>query len=140
MAAYIVLKYMIEYNLNNSPKDLTFTDLIAGAYLTTHGIALANVKGLLKITGPDGVVYVNPGYVAEDFSAPDIIGATATWAKTINLPVDDDDLVLPGSYIFEYKITTNGTVKSYSASYTYAFSYEDPTISIPPWLKTSIPG
>ena len=121
------LRYKVEFNLDNDPKDLLFTDLIAGKYFSVYGFTLSNVKGLVKITGPDGVIYANAGYNNSDYTSPDISGTASIWSVAVELPVGDDGLVMPGTYRVDYKISVNGgTSTSYQAVYSYVFAYTDP--------------
>jgi len=126
----IHLRYKLTFDLNSDPKALTFTDLIASAYNTTYGFTLANIKGIVRITGPDGVIYANAGFSSNDFSSPDIDGNTSSWTKVVSLPLDSEDAVLLGDYTIEYKLSTNGTSLSNQDSYTYDFAFIDPVPSI----------
>jgi hypothetical protein len=96
-----VLDFKIDFILNNSPKDLTFEDLTNYA---AYGIALSKVTGNLKLTSPSSVFYINAGYVANDFSSPDIDANVSLSKSGIDLPVASNGDVLCGNYKFEYSI------------------------------------
>lgn len=127
--SYTDLLFSIDYYLGTSTKTLTFTDELQTAGYNALGVTSTNVRGLLKIVGPAGIFYINAGYTTDVFTAPDITGATPTWTKaSISLPIDSNDLVLPGSYTFWYKITDGVSV--YETSKTFNFDFIDPVVSI----------
>lgn len=123
---------LVKAQLNVKTAVLTLTDLIASDYNTIHGLSLAEVKGMFKITGPNGVIYQNTGWDADNYAAPDIVGATPSWEKgNIVLPIDIDGKVLPGTYKVEYKITGDGTGDTnYTFDKDYVHLYQRPTAVI----------
>ena len=126
------IRFKIDYYFSNSPADITFTDTIglAGGY-PALGLTTLDVEGLLSCSSPSGVFYINAGYVAEDFSAPDILGLTATWTKTtIALPLDADGNVIQGLYTFAYKVSEDGGTTVYTYSKSFTLSLTDSTVSI----------
>lgn len=72
----------------------------------SQGIVSANVSGLLQLTGPAGAYYSNPGYINDDFSAPDIAppGTNPGDEKVVNLPLNNSNEVELGTYTLDYKI------------------------------------
>lgn len=116
MAQLVAIKYKIQFNYDNDPKDFTFVDIVAAAYNTTYGLTLADIKGIIKVVSPSGVtVYINAGYAADDFSSPDIDGNTTDWEQDLgSLPLDDDDEVELGDYFIYYKLSTDGGTTVYN--------------------------
>lgn len=118
------------FELNNDPKNFKITD---DSPFGAEGIALADVVGMLKITGPDGsVVYENAGFSADDFSSPDIDHDVQLFLDSVSLPLDVDGNVLVGTYTVEYKIEVVGGTQpgTYSLVKSYEYCYEAPDISI----------
>uniref|UniRef100_A0A6M3MG07 Uncharacterized protein n=1 Tax=viral metagenome TaxID=1070528 RepID=A0A6M3MG07_9ZZZZ len=126
-----VPKFKIDFYLDNSPKDLKFTDLIAALYVN-YGVTVADVRGIIKIVGPSGTIYQNSGYLTDDFSSPDINGNTSTWSKSsIALPVDSDGYVLKGTYTFYYKFSKDAGVSlECTISKSIDYQYTSPTVVI----------
>jgi hypothetical protein len=112
--------------------EFTFTDLVTTGYHTLYGLVQANLKGIIKITGPDGMhPYVNAGWddVNPVFTDPDILGSAPTWSKGgINIPEDSHGEVVKGLYKFEYWLT-NGTNKYY-AVHSYDYQFDIPIVTI----------
>ena len=123
---------LVKAQLNVNTAVLTLTDLIASDYNTIHGLDLAEVEGMFKITGPNGIIYQNTGWDADDYASPDIVGATPLWEKgSITLPIDISGKVLPGTYKVEYKVTGDGTGNTnYTFSKDYVHLYQRPTAVI----------
>ena len=134
MATALALKYKIRFDLTTSPPSLIFTDLIDDDYNTLYGYTLANIKGLIRITSPVGVIYANAGYVAGSFAAPDTKGAaTAVWEKSgIALPLDADDKVVLGDYKVEYKVSVDGTTVFITDEFTYNLQFVTPSVVLTP--------
>jgi hypothetical protein len=123
------IRYAITFVLNNSPADFTFTDTIETAGYTALGLTGADTEGLIRVTGPNGVIYANTGYVSDDFTSPDT--QDGAWAKTgIALPLDSDGNILAGTYIFAYKVSDDNGVTVYQHTKEYVFDYVDPAIDI----------
>ena len=111
------------FALGATPPEHTITD---NTNYAGQGIVAANVEGLLKLTGPTGTAYyANPGYINDDYSAPDIF--TPAFAKTVPLPLNGDGLVEPGDYYLDYKIRALQTM-----------SY--PIVAVPGLEIVSVPG
>ncbi len=125
-----IFTFAINFILNTDTKTLTFEDLIADDYNTLYGLTLSNVKGLIKITSPSGtILYVNSGWGSNSFASPDIHGGDGTWSKDlIALALDADDNVEKGTYVFEYKVSINGTDLSYTITKQYNFQYDGATV------------
>lgn len=119
----------VKISLNVNTKLLTLTDLIAADYNAVHGLDLADVKGIFKITGPNGIIYENSGFAGDTFVSPDIDGSGPTWIKTgIALPTDTNGNVLMGAYKIEYKVDGDGDDDAdYFFDKTYSHLYVAPT-------------
>ena len=136
MTAALSIKYKIQFNYDNDPKDFTFVDIIAAKYNTTYGYTLSNIKGLIKVVSPSGVtVYINGGYANNVFISPDIDGNTTTWTKDLgSLPLDSNGDVETGTYSFYYKVSVDGGSTVYLSSQNnkeYDLgNYVQPTIDI----------
>lgn len=125
--------FRLTFNLNSSPADIDFEDLIAGEYNTVYGETLSDVLGLVKIVDPNGtIIYQNSGYADDDFSSPDIDGGTTTWTvEDKALPLDDDDEVVTGTYTAYYKLSTDGGTSVFATvSKSYDYQFVDPTVDI----------
>ncbi len=112
-------------------KTLSFTDFYGstGVYVSTYNLLGSNVKGILKVTAPDGtVIYNNTSY-----STPDIVGSTSTWLKSIPMPVNGDGSLVTGIYQVQYSVQiTDGTNPPYIVvnNFSYNFQYATPKVSI----------
>jgi hypothetical protein len=118
------------FELNNDPKNFNITD---DSPFGAEGISLADVVGILRITGPNGaVVYENAGFATDDFSSPDIDHDVQLYNDLISLPLDVDGNVLVGSYTIEYKIEVIGATQPgiYSLVKNYEYCYEAPDVVI----------
>lgn len=115
------LDFTIRFNLNNTPEDITFTDL-QGGY---DGGDV--VVGILKITDPAGtILYENTNYAASTFGSPDISSATSTWSKTgIQLDLDSNNDVVSGTYTFQYKTSVNAGTNWYEFTATYNYNVSE---------------
>jgi hypothetical protein len=124
------IRFRATYNINTGK--LSLTDLIQTDYNTLYGFTTANMKGIWKVTDPNGtVIYANAGWhlTTPVFTAPDMVGATSTWAKAnISIPTDTNGDYVLGNYTFEYWIT-NG-VTNYYISKTYGYQYVTPEVDI----------
>lgn len=83
--------------------DTSYTALLSGG---AH-------NGILKVTGPNGSIYTNAGYLTNSFVAPDTKSANS-YTKTgiVPVPLDSNGKILKGYYTFDYKVqctTANGT-------------------------------
>jgi hypothetical protein len=118
------LKFKIDFFLGNSPKDMSFTDLLGGASYDTllgtlpGGETHANVVGICKATGPAGTYYANAGFGTNSFVSPDTAGSMDDWVKSsVSLPLSGSE-VLCGNYTFDYNIRVNvlSALVGYNAS------------------------
>jgi hypothetical protein len=133
-ASLIVFTFQI--NLNNSPEDCTFTDTTP---YVANGVALADVRGILKLTGPSGVFYKNAGWDSDDFSAPDIDADVSLILTGTALPLDANGDVLTGTYTVEYKVDVSLTVYTATAvEYDYCFDNPEVDIDMTADCATSI--
>jgi len=126
-------RFKIDFYLNTTTKKIKFTDIIAGDYNTLYSLTLADIKGLVKITGPNGIIYQNAGWATDNFDTPDIDGSgTPDWVEDdIALPLDADSEVQLGEYLFEYKLSIDGgTNLYYLTQKTYDYQFENPVIEI----------
>ncbi len=124
------LSINICFELNNTPKNFKLTD---DTDYTTEGIALTDVRGLFKITAPDGsIAYENAGYAASDFTAPDIDADVSLINSLISLPLDSNGDVQLGNYVVEYKIDVAGAVQTgvYDKSFSVENCHIDPLVDI----------
>lgn len=126
------MKYEVKFTLNTDPMTLTYTDLLASLYNSQYGLTLADVLGILKITGPNGILHKNAGWDTDDYSSPDIDGGTPDWVLDgVEVPSDDDGNAYSGDYIIQIKMSFNGGVStSVNETYTFNFDYVAPTASI----------
>jgi len=126
-------RFKIDFYLNTITKKIKFTDIIAGDYNTLYSLTLADIKGLVKITGPNGIIYQNAGWATDNFDTPDIDGSgTPDWVEDdIALPLDADSEVQLGEYLFEYKLSIDGGTNLYCLTQkTYDYQFENPIIEI----------
>ena len=116
-----------------------FTDLLSSLYAGTYALTVANVRGIINVTGSvSGVVYQNINWNATNWQtaplgAVDITGAgTPVWYKEFNLPVDVDGVIVPQEYTIEYKFY-NGSATLTAPEKTYVYSYVSPTVIPVEW-------
>jgi hypothetical protein len=93
----------------------------------SEGIALADVVGIIKLTGPSGIIYENT-----DFDAPDIDANVSLSKSDIAIPVDSSGAALLGTYELTYTIRVGGSVQAgdYVVSKTVSFTFIIPTAVI----------
>ena len=122
------LRFQVTFNLVTGNFDIV--DLLSTAYNATYGLTTANCKELLKVSFAaagvsDTVVHQNAGWVAGDFSAPDINGTTPTWTFSADggSVIDSDGNFFKGTYTFESKVTFDNGTTIYSTSNTYDYQY-----------------
>lgn len=126
--ATLSIRFCISFVENNSPADLSWTDITDYAAV---GITSSNVRILLKITDPNGTTILkNAGYDTNDFSSPDISAGGGT--KTGILPVlTSGGNITQGTYQFYCKIKDvilGGAV--YTGNKEYDYQYSSPVVSI----------
>lgn len=119
--------FRISFYLNNSPKDLTWTDITNWA---TFGITATNIQINTWMVDPDGLTFhKNAGYDTDDFSAPCIdrtVGG-ATSISGVALPLDSDGYAKQGTYNFYCRVYDVSTLEYYSGTKSYAYTYDTPT-------------
>jgi hypothetical protein len=118
--------FRISFYLNNSPKDLTWTDITNWA---TFGITATNIQINTWMVDPDGLTFhKNAGYDTDDFSTPCIDRTTgATSISGVALPLDSDGYAKQGTYNFYCRVYDVSTLKYYSGTKSYAYTYDTPT-------------
>jgi len=84
-------------------KDVTVTDGTVYS-ASTPATPASVVRGMLRITGPSGIFYVNPNYGANTFADADIDGSVGMSKSGISLPLDANGKVLQGAYLFDYRV------------------------------------
>jgi hypothetical protein len=75
-------------------------------------------------------IYINTGYNAPDFSSPDIDEATSD-TLVVSLPLDDNDLILQGTYTLNHINSVSGSGSKYTtgiATVTYCLTV--PTVNV----------
>jgi hypothetical protein len=93
------------FNLNN--EQLTFSD---NTNYSSYGIALTDVNGNLRVTGPSGIFYNNTSWVT-----PSIVLNTGN-TKVVNLPLNTAGDVLAGNYDFVYTVRVNWGFSIYAST------------------------
>lgn len=128
---YLELKYKIQFILNTDPITLIFVDNLSDLY-AGMGYDVNNILGIVKITGPNGILHKNTGWDTNSFAVPDINGGTSTWlVADISLPAGDDGNPLAGAYLVEYKLSTdNGGSVTAEESFTYGYAFVEPVVDI----------
>jgi hypothetical protein len=82
-----------------------------------QSLSPSNVKGVVKITSPRGVIYDNT-----DYNTPDINPSVDTYSGYIQLPIDKLGFILSGTYTITYTIQESGVnISQTSNTYTYTF-------------------
>lgn len=108
-----------------------FTDLLSSLYASTYGLTVANVKGIINVTGSvSGVVYQNANWFAGTYGSPDIDGSVVPlpiWYKEFDLHVDVDGKPIQEEYTIEYKFYT-GAVTLTAPEKSYTYNYTSPTV------------
>jgi hypothetical protein len=110
------------FQLNNTPNNFKITDNTD--YLTTYGIALADVKGSLVITDPNGVIAHNT--VPPAF---DIHMSVNTFTTAISLPLDSLGVPKKGIYTVVYTVIITGGTDPGTYVKTFTYNYCNPTIT-----------
>lgn len=103
-AAQISSVLVVSKQFNLTTGNLTLTDI--SNY--TGALTLASpyrIYGLFQVIDPNGtVVYINTGYVLDDFSAPDVNITAADFTKVITIPTATGGGYLFGTYTVNYKV------------------------------------
>ena len=127
MATVPTVKLKIAFHLENTPPDFVVIDKTD---YTLYGAG--TVDGLLKIVGPDGLVfYENAGYATAVFTSPDITGAwnggdAVLLTANIVLPLDTDR----GSYTFYLKVKSSENAGNFTGEQTIVFDAVMPVADI----------
>lgn len=103
-AAQISSVLVVSKQFDLTTGNLTLTDI--SNY--TGALTLASpyrIYGLFQVIDPNGtVVYINTGYVLDDFSAPDVNITAADFTKVITIPTATGGGYLFGTYTVNYKV------------------------------------
>lgn len=91
--------FLNNFGLGANPPEHSITDTTNYAGQGYNPVA---ISGLLKLTGPAGVYYINPGYINDNYGAPDTVDPFAAVVKS--LPLNGDGEVEQGTYYVDYKI------------------------------------
>lgn len=121
----------VKVELDEINSSLVITDLIGNDYSAIYGYTLTNIKGLLKISGLQGVlIYKNDGWDSGDYSFPDI--TDASWSKTISntVPVGQEGLIVKDFYSIEYKVLVDSAGTVFSFIQTFENIYQRPSVEI----------
>lgn len=131
------LRFQLKFNLDTNLAtlyDILMINSIAGTNPSYSDLSLTytNIKGIFKVTAPNGVIYQNTGWATNVFTSPDIDGTILTpiTSKTgITLPLDTTtNTPLCGDYIVEYKI--DDTVGQYYFTYRVNYCLTLPEVTI----------
>jgi hypothetical protein len=68
-----------------------------------QGVLISNAKGVLKLTTPRGITYVNTNY-----SSPDLTPSISLFSSYINLPQNAQGFILAGAYSIQYSVLNLG--------------------------------
>jgi hypothetical protein len=126
MAATLALT--TKFNLDTGKFNFVDTSNYAAQVSPDTGI-----KGVLRITGPSGLVYANADYATPASSTADITDGGGFINNVISIPLDASGDVQEGTYLVEYKAyvtagTDAGSTLTFSSTFTYTF--DAPSISI----------
>lgn len=115
-----LIRFKLTFDNSVSPKTMLFTDLNPARY-SGYSVTASLVRIKLTIYGPDG----SPLLVD---STPSINGATSTWTKLINAPLDATGLLIQaGNYLVTADVSVDGGGSyAYTITKTIPFSYTRP--------------
>lgn len=99
------LRFQVGFDLINEA--ISFRDLIGLGYLNDYGYPLADVKGIIRISGPKGVLYQNAGWEDDNFESPDISFDSEVPFYNSGIQLSSTDFV-KGGYVFAYKVSVDG--------------------------------
>ena len=105
--------FTTKFDLNSESADFKKMILTDTTDYPAAGYALADVRGVFKLTSPMGVVFYEGS-----FGTPDTNGATPAMTFKRDLPMISTDGFMLGTYTMEYFIQIAGTTE-FSFSYTY---------------------
>lgn len=119
----------IKFNLDTGK--FLFTDI---SNYAAQGSPDTGVKGVLRITGPSGLVYANAAFATPVSATADITTAGSFVNGAINIPIDASGVVQKGVYTFEYSVyvtggTDIGTTFTITPIY-FDFCFDKPVVSI----------
>lgn len=114
------------FRLDLNPKVFNFLDTTDWA---GQGIPLANVNGCFSIVTPSGVTYYNNTNFSN--AGCDIRMAVSLNNQIpINLPLNSEGVVEPGTYIITYTTYNSVTLLYSTQQYSLTYNYSSPVISI----------
>ncbi len=106
-----------------SSKSLSYLDTTNWASLSGSQVAnLLSFLAILKVSGPNGAFYINPGYPSNSFASPDINVKTTNVKTGIPyVPVDANGAILSGQYSFyaKYKMNVANLVSADTGTKTF---------------------
>lgn len=99
------IRFQVQFNLNNSPKDCTFVDKTNYSVPPsgTGGITSSFVTGYLKIETPTGTI-INNLNTGSDLGTVDIYRIFTDTKSNIALPVNAYGNIEEGTYTFTYQV------------------------------------
>jgi hypothetical protein len=107
----MTLSFITYFDINQRKFRIQDTTNYAG-----QGIDINNVKGILKLTTPRGVVYNTQTY-----TTPDVTPATSLYSPWIPLPQNQAGFILAGAYSVQYSVQDVTTISTQTNNYTYSF-------------------
>jgi hypothetical protein len=116
-----ILSFTTFFDINQRKVRIQDTSNYSG-----QGIPLTNIKGVIKVTSPRGVIYNNTNY-----TTPDVNPNSSLFSGYITLPHNRDGYILAGTYTIQYSVLNSGdnSVSSHSNTYTYSFIVPQITIN-----------
>jgi hypothetical protein len=107
----MILSFTTYFDINQRKFRIQDTTNYAG-----QGININNVKGILKLTSPRGVVYNTQTYIT-----PDVTPATSLYSPWIPLPQNQAGFIMAGAYSVQYSVQDVTTISTQINNYTYSF-------------------
>lgn len=107
----MILSFITYFDINQRKFRIQDTTNYAG-----QGSDINNIKGILKLTTPRGVVYNTQTY-----TTPDVTPATSLYSPWIPLPQNQAGFILAGSYSVQYSVQDVTTISTQTNNYTYSF-------------------
>ncbi len=117
----ITVSFITHFDINQRKLRIYDSTNYAGS-----GILISNVKGIIKVTSPRGIIYNNINY-----HIPDVNQSQSLFSGYIQLPQDAHGFILAGAYTIQYSVLnlTDNSVSVESNSYTYSFIVPQITIN-----------
>lgn len=107
----MILSFITYFDINQRKFRIQDTTNYAG-----QGSDINNIKGILKLTTPRGVVYNTQSY-----TTPDVTSATSLYSPWIPLPQNQAGFILAGAYSVQYSVQDVTTISTQTNNYTYSF-------------------